>query len=349
MGLQLHPSLDSLFTGEHQHHVTPLEARGVGWDDADYHHHHHHHHHLADILLSSIHQLEPPRRSSSTQIPIHKKPFFAQWTTDLDEAATFARSALRLPNHSDSERSHRRRTPSLDRQDAFCDAATAKKRRYGTDADAELYRLGLLYDDPHERGAGFTFDALPVECERPVYQLRVRPAKRGRGRRRRVVRGDGDGDVDVESSLELRLRLSCTPLGEDGEIARLMAPDVAEEGDETVFVPVGMFERMESDEEEKEGENNEMGEGEKKVEEEGERETNGDREDKVEVDGDTGNQGAWAWTLLGRNGDDLGKDAASTVGSWTVEDGDDGNNTATPHADLDINTWIVLGTCSDGS
>lgn len=42
---------------------------------------------------------------------------------------------------------------------------------------AELYRLGLLYDDEHERGAGFSLDR--IVREEPVYSLSVRRAKRG--------------------------------------------------------------------------------------------------------------------------------------------------------------------------
>ncbi|KAK3331602.1 hypothetical protein B0T19DRAFT_83434 [Cercophora scortea] len=263
MGLQLHPRSDLLFTGEHNHHVTPLDAR-VGWEVDDVAiptDIAHYHTHLTDIFTSIHHQ---PRSTL-----IHRKPFFAQWTADLDEAAALARSTIRLPNHSDYDQAQRRsRTPSLDRQDAFCDAATAKKRSFrhyhDSDSDAELYRLGLLYDDPHERGEAFSFNVL--EHETPVYQLHVRPSKRGRGGLRRHKRSpeqeetaSEDVDMSRESSLELQLRLSCTPLGEDGEIARLMArasePEPEQEDEvevEPVFLPVRAYGRPELDDERKE-------------------------------------------------------------------------------------------------
>lgn len=40
---------------------------------------------------------------------------------------------------------------------------------------AELYRLGLLYDDEYERGSGFSLDR--IAREEPVYAVRTRPAR----------------------------------------------------------------------------------------------------------------------------------------------------------------------------
>jgi hypothetical protein len=41
---------------------------------------------------------------------------------------------------------------------------------------AELYRMGLLYDDEHERGEGFSMNQ--IVREEPLYSVRVRPAAR---------------------------------------------------------------------------------------------------------------------------------------------------------------------------
>ncbi|KAK4118582.1 hypothetical protein N657DRAFT_685130 [Parathielavia appendiculata] len=172
----------------------------------------------------------------------HVKPH-NHWAADADEGRALARSNILLPGeqyaqqldqqygHERHRRSSRassdssssdgrqRRPPSLERQDAFRDEKTIKRRRcswddtssglstnvprsvrteddddarevaelyrmgllYDDDARevAELYRMGLLYDDEHERGEGFSLDR--IVREEPVYSLRVRPARR-RGR-----------------------------------------------------------------------------------------------------------------------------------------------------------------------
>ncbi|KAL2270616.1 hypothetical protein VTJ83DRAFT_2800 [Remersonia thermophila] len=103
------------------------------------------------------------------------------------------------------------RPPSLERQDAFRDEKTAKRHRapgsYGgydfddddnandndgveSDADnaqtAELYRLGLLYDNDYERGAGFSLAYL--DHGMPVYSLRVRQVRRPQRRQQHQER-----------------------------------------------------------------------------------------------------------------------------------------------------------------
>ncbi|EAQ91700.1 predicted protein [Chaetomium globosum CBS 148.51] len=158
------------------------------------------------------------------------------WLSDAAEGYSIARSSLQLPGEggttTTSNSSHNtgrgggrsinrsrssgdgsqgssagseRRPPSLERQDAFRDEKTTKKRRRGRQHQrgwegeeeagqdtnlgdeqaevAELYRLGLLYDDEHERGAGFSLDG--IVRDEPVYSLRVRPAKRSRRAERR--------------------------------------------------------------------------------------------------------------------------------------------------------------------
>lgn len=77
------------------------------------------------------------------------------------------------------------RRPSLERQGAFRDATTTK-RRMSVDApsdDAELYRLGLLYDNEHACGAGFGLDT--IVHDEPLYSVSVAPG-RSRSRRGRV-------------------------------------------------------------------------------------------------------------------------------------------------------------------
>ncbi|GAB1319867.1 hypothetical protein MFIFM68171_10077 [Madurella fahalii] len=148
------------------------------------------------------------------------------WVDDADEGRALARSGTPLPSDRDQCcRGHRcsacrearpttawsdesdsgsstcrRRPPSLERQDAFRDAKTSKRRRASqslkpgpaslvaataareVEAEAreidELYRMGLLYDDEYERGEAFSLAR--IEREEPVYSVRVRPAKRGR-------------------------------------------------------------------------------------------------------------------------------------------------------------------------
>ncbi|KAK0738908.1 hypothetical protein B0T18DRAFT_395124 [Schizothecium vesticola] len=115
------------------------------------------------------------------------------------------------------------RVPSLERQDAFCEGrrgvglkkqaqvqcerTRGRKRPMEVD-DEELYRMGLLYDDEHERGEGFGMDMIergPVE--------------------------DGD-DKDAEWEEErwkLDLALSFAQLGDDEALAAfLMAPGAEE-------------------------------------------------------------------------------------------------------------------------
>ncbi|KAK4150332.1 hypothetical protein C8A00DRAFT_46239 [Chaetomidium leptoderma] len=134
-------------------------------------------------------------------------------------------------NSSTSSGEERRRPPSLERQDAFRDERTVKRpprprsrqRRSGSDSFgmggdesrgydeeeeevqvAELYRMGLLYDDEYERGEGFSLDR--IVREEPVYSVSVRPARRGR----REERAD---------FVSLAMDLAFSALGEDEELA----------------------------------------------------------------------------------------------------------------------------------
>ncbi|KAK3322981.1 hypothetical protein B0H66DRAFT_218026 [Apodospora peruviana] len=161
----------------------------------------------------------------------------------VDEGRALARSSLVLPGNSRPQSP----PPSLGRQDAFCDARTAKKRSfmsmsftsgYGGDvleekeeaADAdveELYRLGLLYDDEHERGSGFTFDVLAPRNNEPQYRVTVRPAKRGRRNHHVTTTREQEEEMD----LQLALNLSMSVFGDDEALAAfLISPDDDERG-----------------------------------------------------------------------------------------------------------------------
>jgi len=87
----------------------------------------------------------------------------------------------------------------LERQDAFCEGrrgvslkkqshlqherARGRKRALELD-DEELYRMGLLYDNEHERGEKFGLNMI----DRGPVQVRVVPARGRRGRKgRRVI------------------------------------------------------------------------------------------------------------------------------------------------------------------
>ena len=92
------------------------------------------------------------------------------------------------------------RPPSLERQNAFCDEQSKKRRRSSDDSTssrsdslvydsesmselhdmdkrdiAELYRLGLLYQNEYERGEGFSLD--DIVREEPMYSVRVVQAR----------------------------------------------------------------------------------------------------------------------------------------------------------------------------
>ncbi|KAI0460531.1 hypothetical protein F5B21DRAFT_12534 [Xylaria acuta] len=111
----------------------------------------------------------------------------------------------------------RRQTPRLERQEAF--RAPQPWDISDTDVvinDAELYRLGILYDDEgseHMRGSGFCLDA--IVHKEPVYSIRgAKRAKKAHGRRLPLKQED----------LHLSVELLSTYLGDDATIARFFAP-----------------------------------------------------------------------------------------------------------------------------
>ncbi|KAL1843520.1 hypothetical protein VTJ49DRAFT_1113 [Mycothermus thermophilus] len=233
----------------------------------------------------------------------HVKPY-SPWAADADEGVAVARSSLRLPgetvngtdneshaSQSDSFSQHDRRRarsrsstsssgsqtrpPSLERQDAFRDEKTAKRRRtagadrayyfddsansYGhfagddtaeSDADsaetAELYRLGLLYDNDYERGAGFSLAYLDHGV--PAYSLRVRQARRPRRRQQWQERqatgwssqdgvhgGSGSDNhdetmTDRDDGQEYLVDLAFSAFGEHEAFRQWMVPDALGSG-----------------------------------------------------------------------------------------------------------------------
>ncbi|KAI1125049.1 hypothetical protein F5Y10DRAFT_268488 [Nemania abortiva] len=109
--------------------------------------------------------------------------------------------------------------PRLRRQEAF--RAPQTWDISDTDvvvSDAELYRLGILYDDDddqnqHVHGSGFCLDA--IVHKEPVYSLR--PAKRAK-------RTHGYQQFSKEDDLHLSVNLLSTYLSDDAAIAQFFAP-----------------------------------------------------------------------------------------------------------------------------
>jgi hypothetical protein len=129
-----------------------------------------------------------------------------------EENSTYlARSDVPFP--SDHDRTVR--CPTLEREDAFCDANTFKPHGIrtlssGDDAEvADLYRMGLLYDDGEKSS---TIDLNSIRRDDPVYT--IRPAKRAR-----KSNGKSHG-YDISRPLDLDL--SFADLGDDDAIARYL-------------------------------------------------------------------------------------------------------------------------------
>lgn len=172
--------------------------------------------HRGDLV--ELDRREEPHFRVDRQRQLHRARL--AWSDESAEGVALAHSDVPLP----SDRF--RRTPSLEREEAFRDETTCKRnlRRVGSDVTAidasvaELYRLGVLYDDEHVRGAGFNFDSI---AEQPAYTLR--PMKRGR----KVNRARG---FDVhDPKLALTLELSMAELSRDDAIAQyLITPSPSE-------------------------------------------------------------------------------------------------------------------------
>ncbi|KFA66072.1 hypothetical protein S40285_08134 [Stachybotrys chlorohalonatus IBT 40285] len=142
----------------------------------------------------------------------------------VDEGRDLARSDVPLP--SDGSRV---RHPTLEREEAFRDASTSKGNvrlrpaipLIPGDEDAqiaELYRMGLLYDDQDAPSPAFDLNSIPHE--EPVYS--IRPAKRARKLNR------------ARAHEPLPLNLSFTDLGSDGNISQYLvsaAPETSPHAD----------------------------------------------------------------------------------------------------------------------
>ncbi|KAI2626783.1 hypothetical protein GGR54DRAFT_637343 [Hypoxylon sp. NC1633] len=131
-------------------------------------------------------------------------PSWGQLTDTEDGRRLAADPSIILPGDSG------RCKPRLERQGAF---RAPKISQYPSDIiedDSDLYRLGLLYEDEHVRGYGFSLDTI-VHSE-PLYS--IRPAKRARKQR--------------DQSSYLRLDLSFASLGSDVDIQQYLAPDIVD-------------------------------------------------------------------------------------------------------------------------
>ncbi|PFH63209.1 hypothetical protein XA68_16648 [Ophiocordyceps unilateralis] len=145
---------------------------------------------------------------------------------DLDEAqegCDLARSEVPLP----SDRFRLTRRPTLEREDAFLDSSTTasggkiRLRPNGGDNDfavAELYQMGLLYDEKDAAANNADADGHPlnlnnIQHDQPVYS--IRPDRRAR----RITKPKAAGRDGA-----LRLDLSFSDLGDDTTIAQYLAP-----------------------------------------------------------------------------------------------------------------------------
>ncbi|KAK2935308.1 hypothetical protein FoTM2_003250 [Fusarium oxysporum f. sp. vasinfectum] len=106
---------------------------------------------------------------------------------------------------------------SDEREEAFRDASTARGNVYlgrkmpmtEDDEVAELYRMGLLYDDEQIRGEGFNLDS--IKHEEPTYS--IRPAKQSRKKRAQ----------SFSFNQPLHLDLSFTDLGGSQALAQILS------------------------------------------------------------------------------------------------------------------------------
>lgn len=138
-------------------------------------------------------------------------------TTVENEDVELAHSTIPLP----SDRNRLQRHPSLGREDAFCDASTFKgrgkvhiKQSLG-DEDAqiaELYRMGLLYDENDAEEAKAITGSINLNTiyhDQPAYT--IRPAKRSRKLQ---------GKAQLRNPLDLDL--SFADLGADDDLSRYL-------------------------------------------------------------------------------------------------------------------------------
>ncbi len=176
------------------------------------------HHAERDLRYAS--QFAHPEPISRERNYIRSRP---RWGSDENDGIALARSRDPLP--SDRHR-QLQRTPSLEREEAFCDSTTFKGKvsvkaltRAPFDEDeqiADLYRMGLLYDDgaqPYQCGGDAIFNLNDIHHDEPVYSIRT--SRRGRkmsGREHHVYDGS------------LPLDLSFADLANDHVLAQYLNP-----------------------------------------------------------------------------------------------------------------------------
>lgn len=146
-----------------------------------------------------------PTRVNKTRVRRRKPlPSRSAWGYgDEDDRRLAADPSVILP----SDRKPKK--PRLERQEAFREPNAQLFHSDAVDDDAELYKLGILYDDEHVRGSRFSLDTI-VHSE-PVYS--IRPAKRARKQRR--------------DTSYLHLDLSFASLGSDTDLQHYLAPELA--------------------------------------------------------------------------------------------------------------------------
>ncbi|KAH6654657.1 hypothetical protein BKA67DRAFT_535968 [Truncatella angustata] len=112
-----------------------------------------------------------------------------QWVIDGEDGAALARSHVWLPSDGC------RQKPKLERQEAFRVPETVYMSDI-VESDADLYRMGLLYDDDHARGSGFNLNT--IVHSNIVYE--VRPARRPH---KSLYAGHNQGEPDERGSVAL--------------------------------------------------------------------------------------------------------------------------------------------------
>jgi hypothetical protein len=145
------------------------------------------------------------------RLPRRQSRVCQQWADEALEGCALARSAARLP----SDRDRQRRPPSLERQEAFSDAATSKRRQSQYDSQLSDNSLWLSQE------SSFTFGLGDIVNDEPAYTLNFRPSRRGR----KAAQLTGD---DLTG---LPLELSLAALGDDDALARFLIAPSDEERD----------------------------------------------------------------------------------------------------------------------
>jgi hypothetical protein len=157
------------------------------------------------------------------QIPNHNGPT-PRKVDSQEDGRDLAYSDIALP----CDRFRLVRRPTLEREDAFRDASTAKvhvrRRVESANEDeqvADLYRMGLLYDnEEQDRSGNDGFNLNSIHHDEPLYS--IRPAKRAR--KHKVSKGGFQNQA-------LHLDLSFTDLGDDEAIAQYLMALSRQEAD----------------------------------------------------------------------------------------------------------------------